>query len=64
MMKLFREVDLFTAFHYGDKPERELVKTGEHTAVVMGDGRKHVHPDVLVFQNKSKPSKSIYSLEE
>ncbi len=55
MLKLFSQITKGTKFHFGDRPDRELVKEDD-THYVAPEGRHSAHPHVLVIQSKSKPN--------
>jgi hypothetical protein len=58
MLKLFCEVEKGTAFHFYDKPERVLIRSnGSH--YISPEGRRKIHPHVLVFQEKSEADNEI-----
>lgn len=62
MLKLFVELTLGSLFHFGDKPDRILIKSnGSH--YVSPEGRRNINPFVAIFQHKPNlevGGKSIY----
>jgi len=63
MIKLFIELANYEWFHYGDKPERKLMKS-DSSHYICPEGRRGINPLVAVFTDVMKtetPRKSIYN---
>lgn len=52
MIELFTKLMNGTLFHFGDNPERKLIKDG-NTHYVSPTGRHQIHPHVAVVPDQS-----------
>lgn len=49
MLKLFSELVVNAIFHFGDKPNRLLIKDSP-THYISPEGRREIHPHVAVIE--------------
>lgn len=52
-LKLFIELINGTRFHFGDNPDRDLIKD-DRTHYVAPEGRHSIHPHVAVIQDRPR----------
>lgn len=64
MINLFVNLLVGSIFHFGDAPDRKLIKSDDKHYVAP-EGRHSIHPHVAVISDPSiNPTKSIYDQTE
>ena len=63
-LRLFRQLLRGELFHYGNNPDRELVKVDHSHQVGPGGNIRKTDPDVLVFSDRTDSPTSIFTIDE
>lgn len=54
MIKLFLDILTGEVFSFGDKPERQLIKS-DRSHYIAPEGRRPIHPHVAVIPKRYRP---------
>jgi hypothetical protein len=63
MIKLFMEILSGMVFHFGDKPDRKLIKSNS-SHYIAPEGRRTADPHVAVVPDTQNSARSIYDQTE